>query len=470
MEKNIVTGTDSYKLTHHNMYPEGTKFVESYLEARKGAKYDKTTFAGLQGILKKNLVGIVVKPWMVDFAEKLAAAHFGNNALFDRSRWDYIIEKHGGKLPLKIRAVPEGMQVPVDNVLMTVVNTDEKCAWLTNHVETLLTHVWGPSTVASLSRATKELFKYYLNITCDDGENFAGLAFMLHDFGMRGTSSMESAADLGTGHLINFMGTDTVNAIENILENYNGTLENIPAFSVPATEHSIMTAEGKEGEEKVIERLLEKYPTGILSVVSDSYNIYNCTENIYGKKFREKILAREGKFVVRPDSVNESAGETPEIVMVKLLEILWDKFGGTINNNGYKVLNPKVGLIWGDGIDYVGIEKILIAVIKAGFCVSNLVFGMGGGLLQKINRDTQRFAFKCSARMDINGNWVDVYKEPYDKSKASKRGRLKLIKVEGEFKTVRIEEPGEDLLETVFLNGELIKEYTFDEVRANSEK
>lgn len=470
MEKNLVTLTDSYKLCHHSMYPEGTKYVYSYFEARSGAKFEKTTFVGLQALIKENLVGVVIKPWMVDFGEAFAAAHFGNADLFDRSRWDYIIDAHGGKLPLAIMAVPEGTQVPNNNVLMTIQNTDERCCWLTNHVETLLTHVWGPSTVASLSRATKELFIKYLIETCDDGADFAGLLFMLHDFGMRGASSMESAAHLGTGHLVNFMGTDTVNAIENIIKNYSGTLSNIAGYSVVATEHSIMTAEGIEGEAAVIGRLIKLFPKGIISVVSDSYNIYNCVENIYGELYREEILARDGKFVVRPDSVNKAAGETPEIVMVKLLDLLWKKFGGTVNKKGYKVLNPKVGLIWGDGIDYDGIVKILIATMEAGFSVENLVVGMGGGLLQKINRDTQCFAFKASARMNENGEWIDVYKDPYDKSKASKRGRLKLIKENGEYKTVRIEEPGENLLRLVFLNGELWKEYTFDEVRENSNK
>jgi len=560
--KNIVTKTDSYKMTHHKMYPKGTKVVYSYFEARKGAEFDKTTWVGLQALLKENMLGEVVTTELIDKAEKLAAAHFGDSTVFNRARWDYIVEKHNGRLPLEIMAVPEGLQIPIDNVLMTVANTDpDNCYWLTNHIETLLTHVWGPSTVASLSRKTKELFKTYLNDTCDEGENFVGLAFMLHDFGTRGVSSMEGAAHLGTGHLVNFMGTDTVVAIQNILDNYNGTIEDMPAFSINATEHSIMTAEGREGEEAVIGRLLDTYPTGILSVVSDSYDIYNCVENIFGCKYREQILARQGKLVVRPDSgdpvsvvagqlmgatnyekfaeitdekilkdlvgeeiidiVREETphgecGDTEHTILIKwnnayynatvdnidwnrhdkqyyyidmydapnvilekievtaeqkgLLNILWEKFGGHINNKGYKVLNPKVGLIWGDGIDYNGIALILNAVKTIGFSVENLVFGQGGGLLQKINRDTQRFAFKCSARLDKNGIWQDIYKDPIDKSKASKRGRLKLIKTEDGYKTVRLEEPGENVMELVYLNGELMKDYTFAEVRANSIK
>jgi nicotinamide phosphoribosyltransferase len=466
MEKNIVTLTDSYKMTHWGQYPEGTEYVYSYFEARPGAEFDTTTFFGLQYLIKNWLEGQVVTTEKIDRAEKIAARHFGNDKIFNRARWDYIVEKYDGRLPVKIKAVAEGTVVPINNVMMTVVNTDPKCFWLTNHLETLLCQVWAPSTVASLSRATKDMFKEFLNESCDDGENFIGLPFMLHDFGMRGVSSMESAGIEGAGHLINFLGTDTVIAMEYI-EHYYGGVET--GFSVPATEHSVMTARGREGEDDVIARLIQNHPTGIISVVSDSYDIYNCVENYYGEQFKDEILARDGKFVVRPDS-----GEPTEVVP-RLLNILWDKFGGTVNNKGYKILNPKVGLIWGDGINYDGIKKVLEVTLINGFSAENLVFGMGGGLLQKINRDTQRFAFKSSAQKVAGENWRDIFKDPIEGGKSSKRGMLKLVKDEtGNFKTVKYNDPiyegHYDYLQEVFNNGELLVDIDFNQVVENSNK
>lgn len=464
IETNVVTLTDSYKMTHHNQYPLGTEYVYSYFEARKGARFDSTTFFGLQYLISRYLEGVVVTKEGIDRAEKLAARHFGNEHIFKRERWEYILEKYDGKLPVEIKAVREGAVVPIDNVMMTVVNTDPKCFWLTNHLETLLCQVWAPSTVASLSRTTKDLFKTYLNLTADDGEDFAGLPFMLHDFGMRGVSSMESAGIEGAGHLINFLGTDTVIAMEYI-EFYYGGVET--GFSVPATEHSVMTARGIAGEPLVLKQLLDNHPTGVLSVVSDSYDIYNFVEKYVGEKFKAEILARDGKFVVRPDS-----GEPTEVVP-RLLNILWDKFGGTTNKKGFKVLDPKVGLIWGDGIDYDGIAAILRVIVNEGYCASNMVFGQGGGLLQKINRDTQRFAFKSSAQKIAGEDWRDIFKDPIEGGKSSKKGRLVLLKDEaGEYYTDKmvIENDPNDHLQTVFLNGELVIEYDFNEVVENSNK
>lgn len=455
---NICTATDSYKMAHYAMYPEGTKKVYSYFESRKGAKFDETVFFGLQSLLKE-LEGQVVTQSKIDFAEKLTGKHLGNEEVFNAERWQYILDKYDGRLPVRIKAIPEGTAIPTGNVLLTIENLDENCFWLTNHLETFLTHLWYPSTVASLSRDVKKTLKESLERT---GSSEAMLDFMLHDFGMRGVSSMQSADMGGLAHLTQFKGTDTIVALERGMSDYQADLDNL-GFSVLATEHSIMTAKGREGEEEVIESLLDQYPTGVLSIVCDSYDIYNCVENILGDRFRDKVLARDGVTVIRPDSGD------PVTVVRKLLTIMKDRFGGEVNEAGYYVLNPKVRLIWGDGIDAQGIAEILEAMIDMNFATENIVFGMGGGLLQKVNRDTQRFAFKCSARQDENGVWQDVYKDPIDGSKASKRGRLKLIEIEGEYKTVRQEENGEDLLVTVFENGEIIKTYKFDEVRQNTE-
>lgn len=465
---NIITLTDSYKFTHHRQYPTDTEYVYSYFESRGGAKFYNTVFFGLQYIIKKYLCGQVVTAEKIEAAKKLSAAHFMNPDIFNESMWRHIVEKHDGYLPVRIRAVPEGTPVGVSNVLLTIENTDPLCYPLTNHLETLLTHVWYSSTVASLSRHVKDVMQKYLLQTSDNPD---AVNFQLHDFGMRGTSSMESAGIGGAGHLVNFLGTDTVNAMETVIRYYAADPSSV-GFSVPATEHSVMTAEGPEGELSVIKRVLDAYPVGIVSIVSDSYDIERFVKQYIGKDLKEQILARNHetvpcKIVVRPDSLRFE-NDTPEAQMVWIAKELWTAFGGTINSKGYKVLDPHIGLIWGDGIDHRGIERVLDALATAGFSTENAVFGMGGGLLQKINRDTQRFAFKCSAQCR-RGVWHDVFKDPLDASKASKRGRLKLVKRGAEFLTVPESDAGlTDVLETVFENGHLIREYTFDQVRANA--
>ena len=462
MNKNICLTADSYKMGHWNQYPAGTEKVYSYFECRKGAKFAETPFFGLQYIIKNHLEGVVVTREKIENAAKLCKAHFGSEKYFNREGWEYILNNYDGKLPVVIKAVEEGTVVPINNVLMTIENTDNKCFWLTNYLETVLSQVWYSTTVAALSREVKVNIKEYLDLTSDGGL----LNFGLHDFGFRGASSWESAGIGGAAHLINFLGTDTVVAMEVAVNYYNANLDNL-AYSVAATEHSVMTALGKNGEEQVVENLLNEYPTGILSVVSDSYDIYNFVDYIVGQKFRDRIKNRKGVFVVRPDSITPTH-PTPEAEMVWIIDTLWDHFGGTVNSKGYKLLTPCVRVLWGDGIDIEGIKKILYAVTKAGFATENIAcFGMGGGLLQKVNRDTQRCAFKCSAQYR-DGRWYDIQKNPKDVSKASKKGKLKLIKVDGEFETVGENDPGEDYLKVVFTNGVLVKEIDFDTVRKNA--
>jgi len=467
-DHNIVTLTDSYKFTHAPQYLDGTQAVYSYFEARKGARFDKTVFFGLQYILKEYFEGQVVTREKIDKAVTLSKSHFMNDTIFNQDMWEHILKEHGGRLPVRVRAVPEGMPIPVNNVMMTVENTDPKCFALTNHLETLLTHVWYPSTVASLSRHAKELMKGYLESTSTQMDS---LKFQLHDFGMRGAAMMEAAGIGGAGHLVNFFGTDTVVAMETAMEYYDAQLETL-AFSIPASEHSVMTSGGPGGEAEIVERLLKTYPVGLVSIVADSYDINNFVTELICKRFKQDILDRNHpdipcKIIVRPDSLRHE-GDTPHQQMCFIAERLWDAFGGTTNDLGYKVLDPHIGMIWGDGIDVDGIVKILTSLKAAGFSAENAVFGMGGGLLQKVNRDTQRFAFKCSAQQR-HGLWYDVYKEPRDKSKKSKKGRLKLVKVDDVFYTVPDSDKREDVLETVFEDGEITKTISFDEVRKNAE-
>jgi len=471
MRKNLLTQTDSYKLNHWNQYPPKTQAVYSYFESRNGAQFPTTTFFGLQAILKEDFVGQVVTQSKIDQAVELATHHFGNPGLFNKAGWQHILDIHGGYLPLSIRAVPEGTAVPVSNVLMTVENTDSECFWLTNFVESRLTHVWHPSTVATLSRAVKMNLRRWLERTAEDGVIDAALMFMLHDFGYRGVAGDEAARMGGAGHLLNFFGTDTVPAMELAVEYYGASYEGL-AYSVPATEHSVMTARGRNGEAAVLSQLLDEYQEGILSVVGDSYDIYHFVSKMI-RDNKDKILARRPnaigacKFVVRPDSVSPQHPD-PGDQVVWIMKELASIFGYETNIKGCHVLNPKVGVLWGDGIDKDGIDNICRKVAEAGFSTESLVFGMGGGLLQKVNRDTQRFAFKsCAQKRD--GEWHDVYKEPTDASKTSKRGRMKLIQTHGDhdgvFATVPLNDERPDVMVEVFRNGVLKTDHAWAEIR-----
>jgi nicotinamide phosphoribosyltransferase len=413
------------------------------------------------------MVGHAVTYEDISQARTLAEAHFGNNHTFNYQGWSYIVSELGGRLPLRIKAVPEGTQVPTGNVLMTVENTDPKCFWLTNAMESLLTHVWYPSTVATLSHATVHgVIEPALAETAHD---LSALPFMLHDFGDRGATSHEAAGIGGAAHLLNSLGTDTLPGMLVAMKYYGAKLDDPLALSVPATEHSVMTARGREGEFEVVDQLLDEYPTGILSVVADSYNVMEFVAQI-GTTYHDRILARDGVFVVRPDSTTPDF-PTPERLTVAIAEALWYHFRGTVNEKGYKVLDPNVRILWGDGIDPEGIQRILAELALHSFSAENMVFGMGGGLLQKVNRDTQRFAFKASA-IKRDGEWHDVYKQPLDESKASKKGRLALaFRESGEYVTITegqiqsfdLLKP--NVLQTVFEDGKLLVDQSFTDIR-----
>ena len=437
------------------MYPKGTETVYSYFESRIGAKWDTTVFFLLQYILKEYFVGKVVTQEAIDRSEMIIDAHLGKG-VFNRKGWEHILNKHGGKLPLKIKAVPEGMPISVSNVLFTVENTDPECFWLTNFVESILSHVWYGCTVATLSREVKKLIYGFMLETGNKDAADAAINFALHDFGYRGGSSHETSATGGAAHLLNFMGTDTVPALGLLMDYYN---TGVCAYSVYATEHSIMTARGEEGEFDVVAQLLDDHPTGILSVVIDSYNYKRFIETC-GTVFRDRILARDGKFVFRPDSGD------PVQTSFECFNLIAKYFGSTTNEEGYEVLNGQVGLLWGDGIDIDGIREIL-AFFKANkIAATNIVFGMGGALLQKVDRDVQRCAFKSSYQVR-NGVGYDIFKNPLDSSKVSKKGKLALVQMQdGTHRT--LEQIGSfkgDYMETVYLNGDLLVDQSLDEIR-----
>ena len=458
IENNICLLTDSYKVTHHYFYPMGTEKIYSYLESRVGAEFNKTIFYGLQYVLKKYLEGQVVTQQKIDEADRLISAHIGPD-IFNKDGWQYILDEHDGCLPIEIKSVPEGTPVDVSNVLMTVEITDKESYWLVNYLESLLLQVWYPSTVATLSAEVRKLCNFYLEVTGSSKDN---LNFMLHDFGYRGATSTESSMLSGSAHLLNFSGTDTIPALT-IPENYYNDSE-LYGFSVQATEHSVMTSLGPEGEFAQILNVIENAKPGILSMVIDSYNYRNFLMEA-GKNGSDlndailKFLKTEGnKVVFRPDS-----GE-PVSTTIDCLNILEEGFGSYKTSEGYKVFDSNIGLLWGDGLNYQKIRDILFAMKSNGWAAENIIFGMGGGLHTAVNRDTQRNAFKCSAQLR-DGEWHDIFKNPLDSSKKSKTGRFKLIQENNSFKTIPIDGEGEDILQTVFKNGELLIDDKFSNIK-----
>lgn len=409
---NLILDTDSYKPSQFPQYPAGTTKVQSYIEPRKG-EFTLNVFAGLQPYVMKVLMTPITMADVEEAAEFLAAHGEPCNV----EGWKYIVEKHNGYLPLQIDALPEGTVHNNRVMQVRVTNTDPNCYWVTSYIETaLLRAVWYMSTVATVSFNIKRIILKYLQETGD----VEGLPFKLHDFGARGVSSFESAGLGGLGHIMNFMGTDTMTAILFAKKFYGAT--DMPAFSIPASEHSTITSWGREGEVEAYRNMLNLYakPGSILACVSDSYDIYNAAKNLWGGTLKQQIIDSGATLVVRPDSGD------PVTVVADVVRILDEQFGSTVNAKGYKVLN-NVRVIQGDGITAQTIENILATLKGLGYSADNIAFGVGGALLQASTRDTQAYAMKACAA-EINGEWVDVFKDPVtDKNKQSKKGRLVTI-------------------------------------------
>lgn len=458
---NILLLTDSYKVSHYRQYPPTVTNVFSYFESRTGSEYDKVVFFGLQRLVKEYLEGQVVTREKIEEAAKIFKAHFGSDDLFNRAGWEHILEKHDGRLPVVIRAVPEGTVVPVSNLLLSIENTDPKVPWLTNYLETLLCHLWHTITVATYSAEARNILLDYLEKTGDPSL----VDFKLHDFGFRGVSSVESAGAGGLAHLLNFMGTDTMEALVYAKRYYNEP--GMPGSAIPAAEHSTMTSWGEgDGEVKAYENMLDAYPSGLVAVVSDSWDIFKAVSDIWGGTLRDKVMSRNGCLVIRPDSGD------PATTSVKLLELMGEKFGYTTNSKGFKILDPHVRMIWGDGIDNHSMTTVLENLKNHGWSADNIAFGSGGALLQKHNRDTCRFAFKCSSVTHEDGHYQDVFKRPAtDPTKNSKRGRPDLYRTaDGSYETKDVPDIVSrghvSATREVFRDGKLLVNETFSDIKA----
>ncbi len=462
-EINRIIDTDSYKASHYLQYPPKTTLVHSYLESRGSERnYPETIFFGLQYLLKRYFVD---KFTLAD-VEEAHEVIIKHGEPFNYEGWKSLVRKHSGRLPLRVRAVPEGSVIPTRNVLMTVENTDPEFYWLTSWFESQLMRIWYPITVATQSYYIKKNVYKFLVETADDAD--AEILFKVHDFGSRGVSSQETAAIGGAAHLVNFLGTDTMASLMLHRKYYQSEMA---GFSIPAAEHSTITSWGRENEIEAYRNMLRHFakPNALVAVVSDSWNIYEAVETIWGDKLRQEVIDSGATIVIRPDS-----GEPIEVVS-RVAHLLGEKFGTTINSKGFKVLK-NVRIIQGDGVNEKSIQAILECLKNEGFSASNIAFGIGGALLQKIDRDTMKFAYKCSAIV-ADDRLIEVYKEPFtDSGKTSKKGRLDLI-INGadQYQTVVLPD-AETLtfknsrMQTVFDNGEIMVDDSLETIRQRANR
>ena len=452
---NLLLNVDCYKHTHHAMYPPGVEHVSSYIESR-GGEFPVNVFFGLQAFIMRHLTRPITLDNIMD-AEYVCREQ---NVPFDRQNWIDLLNDHGGFLPVEIEAVPEGTVLPTSNVLVQIVNTDPKYFWITSFFETaLLRAIWYPTTVATLSWTMKQIIRTALERTSDFPEM---LRMGLHDYGARGVSSQESAALGGMAHLVNFDQSDTISGLLAAKRYYNAVGAN---GSGPFLEHAGVTSWGRDREADAMRHAIDTFGShGLVGLLSDTYDHENHVRNLLGGELKDQIEAFEGIIACRCDSGD------PVLVTAETTEMLMESFGYETNSKGYRLLPPFIRVVQGDGLNIDSLQGIYREFERRGLAADNALFGMGGGLLQQVNRDTMNFAQKGNAAR-IDGEWIDLQKTPTGSvMKRSKPGRLGLIHEDGEYRTVRREEAGNrNLLQPVFRNGQLLRTWTFPEVVARSE-
>lgn len=516
---NPLNAVDSYKTSHFKMYTEGTEIIYSNLTPRSDRLFvntlsesvkrfydNKITFFGLQGALQTiNCLWneeFFQKP-KADVCSKYAArlVPFAGGMTVDVSHFEDLHDV--GYLPIEVRALPEGSQVPMGVPVFTVQNLDRKFGWLTNYLETWFSNeIWKPSTIATIAKAYRNMLTHYAKET---GSPLEFVSWQGHDFSCRGMSGMYDAASSSTGHLVSFLGSDTISAVDYAEWAYAGDMTFV-AGSVPASEHSVMTLDGEEGETELFRRLItEVVPTGIVSLVADGYDYWKVlTETIPALK--TDILARQpdamgfAKVVVRPDSgdpvkivcgysdeelsivdgvirVRNADGSVSQQVITEAerkgsIEVLWEIFGGTITGTGHKLLDSHIGLIYGDSITLGRMHLILETLSKKGFASANVVFGIGSYTYQYMTRDTFGFAMKATYA-EVNGQPRNIFKAPKTDSGAKKsaKGLLAVVRdANGEFHlqqecTIDQVKSPDNCMKRVFSCGEFVKYQSLKEIR-----
>ena len=487
---NPLMAIDFYKADHRRQYPEGTEYVYSNFTPRSSRLAnvldgfdDRVVFIGLQGYINR----VLIDQWKREFFDKPKAEvvakykHRMDTSLGEGAvPTDHIEDLHDlGYLPLRIKALPEGSRVNIRVPMFTVINTMPEFYWLTNYIETSISaEIWKPCTTATIAYEYKRLLTEYAIKT---GAPIDLVPIQAHDFSFRGMSGAEDAAQSGIGHLTSFAGTDSVAAIDYV-EDYYGS-EDVVGVSVPATEHSVMCMGTKDDEIETFRRLInELYPSGIVSIVSDTWDFWKVITE-FAVTLKEDILSRTpnaiglAKTVFRPDSgdpikivCGDDDAEVGSPEYKGAVQCLWETFGGTETEQGYKLLNERVGLIYGDSITLERAKAILEGLERKGFASTNIVFGVGSYTYQFMTRDTFGFAIKATWGQ-VQGEGRDIFKDPKtdDGQKRSAAGLLRVEETEDGFQlfdrqTLDQEKGG--AFKTVFENGNLTSETTFDDIRA----
>ena len=476
---NALFLTDGYKTGHHQQYPKGTEEVysnwtpRSNKHAPKGC--DKVLSFGQQYVMKwlhtyfeDNFFSKEKSIVCNEIKEELSLYL---NAEYDVSHFEKLHDLQ--YLPIRVKSLQEGVEVPMRVPILTVLNTHKDFYWITNFLETIFsTMLWQPMTSATIAILYKRIFKKWAHKT--DQDNLTFIEFQGHDFSMRGMSGLQSAILSGIGHSSVFLGSDSLPVISSLRKSYNA--KNFVVGSVNATEHSVMCAGTKDDEIETFRNLMNTYPSGILSVVSDTWDLWKVLTN-YLPKLKEEILSRDGKLVIRPDSGNPAdiicgensnlGGDSPKEKGV--VELLWDVFGGTINKQGFKILNPKVGAIYGDSITTARAEEICKRLYDKGFASTNVVLGIGSFTYQFNTRDTFGFAMKATSVV-VNGKRREIFKDPItdDGIKKSAKGLLKVELKNNEYilidEVTEIEEK-EGELKLIYNNGKFFNETSLEEIR-----
>lgn len=492
--------TDAYKLDHRNQYPAGTTGVLSNYTNRgsRVKRIKEVVHFGLQAFLQSWAIDAWVPFFEADedevaeLYEEFVTSVLGPNNIGE----NHIRALHRlGYLPLRFCGLPEGTLVPLRVPSFTVENTIPEFYWLVNYIETVMSaSIWQASTSATTAYYFRQLLNEWAIKTTGSTD---GVEWQGHDFSFRGMAGRDAAAASGAGHLLSFTGSDNLNVVNFVADNYAGN-NGLILGSVPATEHSVMCAGGNdEGDEQATyERLLNLYPTGIVSVVSDTWDLWYVLTVIL-PNLKEKILAREGKLVIRPDSgdpvdiicgtqrqewadgnsykkikVNRKFGESSTPEAKGVIELLWDVFGGTINEQGYKVLDPHIGAIYGDSITYERAEEMFLRLEAKGFASTNIVLGVGSYTYQYVTRDTFASAVKATW-VEIDGVGHDIAKDPItdNGTKKSAKGRLAVIdSADGLYlydgaAGAMAENLGLTLLETVWVDGVFTRYQSYADVR-----
>jgi len=498
--------TDGYKTSHHKMYPEGTTLVFSNFTPRSEkhalVKTGYILHFGSQmviqqihelfqeGFFNRN------RQEVLEEINKEYSAYLGTD--YDVSHIDALHQL--GHLPISVQALSEGVLVPIGIPVMKVWNTHPDFYWITNFLETIISNLyWKPITSATIAYEYRKLLQDYALAT--DKDNLGVVAFQGHDFSMRGMDSVEATMSSGLGHAVSFLGSDSLPVIHAARKYYEADGDVV--YSVPASEHSVMCAGTKDDEIETLRYLMKQYPTGILSVVSDTWDLWKLITE-YLVELKDEILARDGKLVIRPDSGDPVDiicgtfdfskdktifGADPTLDTVRIteekgvVELLWDIFGGTVNEQGYKVLDSHIGCIYGDSITLARAEDICSRLEAKGFASTNVVLGIGSYTYQYNTRDTYGFAMKATYVEVENPNIMlmsnppqpkiegrEIFKDPVtdDGTKKSAKGLLAVHDKDGIYELKQQctwEEVQEDDTILIYKDGKILERVSLNDVR-----